>query len=160
MNRLLRRIAPLALVLCLPLAITSATTAAVAAARLDRLTITTSHGPKRFRVEVARTLEQQERGLMYRDSVAPDSGMIFPFDPPQEISFWMKNTRVPLDMLFIRADGTIARIAAMTTPYSLDLVPSGEPAAAVLEIAGGRSAALGIAPGDRVHWRRLGAPPR
>lgn len=106
----------------------------------------------RFEVEVARTGGQQERGLMYRTRIAPDGGMIFPMDPPRDAAFWMKNTLVPLDMLFIRADGTIARIAAMTVPRSLDVVPAGEPVAAVLELAGGRAAALGIAAGDRVRW--------
>lgn len=78
--------------------------------------------------------------------------MIFPFDRPRPASFWMKNTMIPLDMLFIRADGTIARVAANTVPYSLDSVEVGEPVVAVLEIGGGRSAQLGIAEGDRVSW--------
>jgi uncharacterized membrane protein (UPF0127 family) len=77
--------------------------------------------------------------------------MIFPYDPPQAVAFWMKNTLIPLDMVFIRADGTIVRIAT-ATPLSLDPVPSGEPVAAVLEIAGGRAAQLGIDAGDKVDW--------
>lgn len=89
--------------------------------------------------------------MMFRRSVAPDRGMIFPYDPPQDLSFWMKNTLVPLDIIFIRGDGTIARISP-GVPLSLDLVPSGEPVAAVLEIAGGRAAQLGITKGDRVDW--------
>jgi uncharacterized membrane protein (UPF0127 family) len=105
-----------------------------------------------FLVEVARTPEQQARGLMYRPTLGPDEGMVFPFEPPRPASFWMKNTMIPLDMLFIRADGTIARIAANTVPYSLDAVEVGEPVAAVLEIAGGRSATLAIEAGDRVSW--------
>ena len=75
-------------------------------------------------------------------------------DPPRPASFWMKNTVIPLDMIFVRPDGTIARIAADTVPYSLDPVDSGEPVSAVLEIAGGRAAELGIAEGDKVSWRR------
>ncbi|MFL6753764.1 MAG: DUF192 domain-containing protein [Sphingomicrobium sp.] len=118
------------------------------------LTIRSKTGAHRFTVEVAATAEQQERGLMFRNSLAPDRGMIFPYDPPQDVAFWMKNTLIPLDMVFIRADGTIARIAANTTPQSLDPVPSGEPIAAVLEIRGGRSAELGVREGDRVEWRR------
>ena len=78
--------------------------------------------------------------------------MIFPFDPPREASFWMRNTMIPLDMIFIRTDGTIANIARETEPYSLDGQPSEGPVAAVLEIAGGRAAELGIEPGDRVSW--------
>jgi uncharacterized membrane protein (UPF0127 family) len=118
------------------------------------LTIRSAGGEHRFTVEVAETAEQQERGLMFRRALGPDRGMIFPYDPPQEVAFWMKNTLIPLDMIFIRADGRIARIAANTTPRSLDPVPSGEPTAAVLEIRGGRAAELGIREGDLVEWRR------
>jgi uncharacterized protein len=106
----------------------------------------------RFTVEVAGTEEEQERGLMYRQSLAPDRGMVFPFSPPRPASFWMKNTYIPLDMIFVRADGTIARIADNTIPQSLDPVAVGEPVAAVLEIAGGRAAELGITESDRVSW--------
>ena len=108
-----------------------------------------SHG---FRVEVARSEEKQARGLMFRERLAPDAGMLFPFDPPRPASFWMKNTLIPLDMIFIRADGTIARIAANTVPHSLEPVGVREPVVAVLEIAGGRAAELGIAEGDRAGW--------
>lgn len=89
---------------------------------------------------------------MFRERLGPQEGMIFPFDPPRPASFWMKNTLIPLDMIFIRTDGSIARIAAMTVPHSLDQVESGEPVAAVLEIAGGRAAELGLKEGDRVTW--------
>jgi len=106
----------------------------------------------RFTVEIARTPAQQAQGLMFRTSLGPDQGMIFPFSPPRPASFWMKNTLIPLDMLFIRVDGTIARIAANTVPLSLDPVAVSEPVAAVLEIAGGRAAELGISEGDRVSW--------
>ena len=116
------------------------------------LTIRSASGTHRFAVEVARTPQEQANGLMHRQSLAPDRGMLFPYDPPQPASFWMKNTLIPLDIIFIRADGTIARIAANTVPLSLEPVPSLEPVAAVLEIAGGRAAELGIAPGDRVSW--------
>ena len=117
------------------------------------LTITTTMGKKhRFTVEVARTEAQQAQGLMNRESLAPDRGMIFPYEPPVAASFWMKNTLIPLDMIFIRADGTIARIEANTAPLSLDPVPAGEVVAAVLELAGGRSAELGITAGAKVEW--------
>jgi uncharacterized membrane protein (UPF0127 family) len=105
-----------------------------------------------FKTEVARTPSEQARGLMYRTALAVDGGMLFLFDPPEHAAFWMKNTYIPLDMLFIRADGTIARIAANTTPLSLAPVDAGETVAAVLEIAGGRAAATGIHEGDRVSW--------
>jgi uncharacterized membrane protein (UPF0127 family) len=108
----------------------------------------------KFTVEVARSPDEQARGLMFRESLAPDRGMIFPYDPPEAASFWMKNTLIPLDMIFIREDGTIARIADNTVPQSLEQVGAGEPVAAVLEIAGGRSAELGITESDTVHWKR------
>lgn len=108
----------------------------------------------RFKVEVAATPEQQERGLMFRPKIGPNEGMIFPLSPPRIATFWMRNTMVPLDMVFIRANGTIARIAVKTVPYTLDPVSSGEPVVAVLELAGGRTVELGIRENDRVTWRR------
>ena len=115
------------------------------------LTIRSSTGIHHFTVQVAATPDQQERGLMFYKSLGPDQGMIFPYEPPQDIAFWMKNTLIPLDIIFIRADGTIARI---TKAKALDEtpLPSGEPVGAVLEIRGGRAAELGIKPGDRVEW--------
>ena len=115
------------------------------------LTIRAANGVHPFTVQVAATEDQQERGLMFYRSLAPDEGMIFPYDPPQSVAFWMKNTLIPLDMVFIRADGTIARIAH-AQPMNLDPVPAGEPVAAVLEIRGGRAAELGIREGDKVEW--------
>lgn len=125
---------------------------AQAHASLIPLTIKTAKAIHRFRVEVARTETEQARGLMFRESLPEDGGMIFPMSPPRFASFWMKNTVIPLDMIFIRSDGTIARIAAETVPYSLEPVDSGEPVAAVLELAGGKAAALGIAEDDIVTW--------
>jgi uncharacterized protein len=124
------------------------------AGRADTVPLTISSVGKvhRFNVEVAQTEAEQERGLMFRDRLGPDAGMIFPMSPPRVASFWMKNTLIPLDMIFIRADGTIARIAADTVPYSLSPVTSGEPVAAVLEIAGGRAGELGISEDDKVDW--------
>ena len=107
-----------------------------------------------FKVEVARSESEQARGLMFRDALAPDGGMIFPMNPPRPASFWMKNTVISLDLIFIRPDGTIARIAAEAVPYSLEPIDSGEPVSAVLEIAGGRAAELGISEGDKVRWTR------
>lgn len=116
------------------------------------LTIDSSGRTHAFNVEVARSGEQQARGLMFRERLGPNEGMIFPFSPPRPASFWMRNTLIPLDMIFIRGDGTIARIAANTVPLSEESVGVDEPVAAVLEIAGGRSAELGISEGDRVAW--------
>jgi uncharacterized membrane protein (UPF0127 family) len=118
------------------------------------LTITSSTGTHRFTVEVAETPEQQAQGLMNRQSLAPDRGMVFPRNPPGDASFWMKNTLIPLDLIFIREDGSIARIAENAVPLSLDPIPSLEPVSAVLEIAGGRSAELGIKAGDKVSWEQ------
>lgn len=121
---------------------------------LAPLTVTTADGRvHRFTVEVARTSAEQARGLMFRTELADDAGMIFPFAPPKPASFWMKNTVIPLDIIFVRPDGSIESIAANTVPYSLDPVQSGEVVGAVLELAGGRAAALGIAAGDRVEWQ-------
>ena len=105
-----------------------------------------------FTVEVAATSEQQAQGLMFRERLGPSEGMLFPFPSPRPASFWMKNTLIPLDMIFIRPDGTIGRIAVNTVPHSLEPVAFNEPTAAVLELAGGRTVQLGIKPGDRVRW--------
>ena len=88
---------------------------------------------------------------MFRHSLAGDRGMIFPYDPPQEVGFWMKNTLIPLDIIYIRANGTIARIVN-AQPMDITPLPSGEPVALVLEIRGGRAAELGIRQGDKVSW--------
>lgn len=117
------------------------------------LEIKTAKGKLDFKVEIARTPEEQARGLMFRTSLPDFGGMIFPMVPPREASFWMKDTVIPLDIIFIRSDGTIARIAANTIPYDLTPVTSGEPVVAVLELAGGRAEALGIAENDRVIWK-------
>ena len=106
----------------------------------------------RFTVELARTPDEQAYGLMHRTKLGPDEGMLFPFPQPRPASFWMKNTLIPLDMIFIRADGSIARIAANTTPHSLESVGVGEPVAAVLELRGGRAAELDIDEDARVSW--------
>ena len=132
------------------------TTSEQVAAKLA-VTIQTAGGPKVFNVDVARTSAEQERGLMYRTGIPADGGMIFTPYPaegsgPREASFWMKNTPSPLDIIFIRPDGTIARVAENTVPYSEDQVKSGEPVSAVLEINGGKAAELGIAEGDKVTW--------
>ena len=125
-------------------------------AGLDQVPLTVESKGKthRFIVEVARTSEEQATGLMNRSTLAPGRGMIFPFETPRPASFWMKNTLIPLDIIFIRADGTIANVEANTVPMSLEGVNSVGTVAAVLEIAGGRAAELGIAAGDRVNWPR------
>ena len=120
---------------------------------LDLVQLTVQSGPRAhvFTVEVARTAEQQERGLMHRTSLGGDRGMLFPFDPPRPASFWMRNTLIPLDLIFIRPDGSIARIAT-GIPHSEEQIAVEEPVTAVLEIPGGRAAQLGITAADRVSW--------
>ncbi|RIA47078.1 hypothetical protein DFR49_1643 [Hephaestia caeni] len=130
----------------------------IVAAKTVPVTITSATtGAHRFAVEVAKTPAEQERGLMFRTDIPKDGGMLFwpyPADggPPRAASFWMKNTPSPLDIIYIRPDHTIARIAENTTPYSTDPILSGEPVGAVLELRGGRAAELGIGEDDAVTW--------
>jgi len=124
------------------------------------LVIETARGPARFTVELADEWREMQTGLMFRARVAPVEGMLFDYGRAQELAFWMKNTLVPLDMIFIAADGRVHRIAANTTPLSEDTVPSYGPVRAVLEIAGGRAAELGIMPGDLVRHAVFGTPPQ
>ncbi|WP_299321272.1 DUF192 domain-containing protein [Parasphingopyxis sp.] len=131
--------------------------AAVEAAEQDavetiQVTVRSATGDHLFDVETAITPEEQRRGLMFRESLPENGGMIFPFEFPRLASFWMRNTMIPLDMIFIRADGVITNIARETEPYTLDSYYSTEPVIAVLEIDGGRAAELGIDAGDYVSW--------
>jgi uncharacterized membrane protein (UPF0127 family) len=130
-----------------------ASTGAQTGLREVPLTIHSKSGVHKFTVEVAATPDQQERGLMFRTDVPPNRGMIFPYEPAQEVAFWMKNTLVPLDIIYIRPDGKIGRI---TKAEAMDLtpLPAGEPISAVLEIRSGRAADLGIKEGDTVRWTR------
>ncbi|MFD0938850.1 DUF192 domain-containing protein [Methylobacterium trifolii] len=121
------------------------------AAKTEPLAIQSKSGTHRFAVEVMRTDADRSRGLMFRRSMAADHGMLFDFEQVEPVSMWMKNTYLPLDMLFIRADGTVSRIAADTEPLSTAIVASGEPVLSVLELNAGTAARLGLAPGDRVE---------
>jgi uncharacterized membrane protein (UPF0127 family) len=125
---------------------------AVYAQALETLSIATQGGQKQsFRVEVARNDADRAQGLMFRRSMPADQGMLFDFGRVEPVSMWMQNTYLPLDMLFIRPDGTIVRIAANTEPLSTRTIPSGEPVLAVLELNAGTAARLGIKAGDRVE---------
>ena len=115
------------------------------------ITIETQRGSRAFNVEMASDPQSQKQGLMYRRQLAPDAGMLFDFQETVMLSFWMKNTILPLDILFIRPDGTISSIAPDTVPLSTAPVTSVEPVRAVLEINGGRARELGIRAGDRVR---------
>ena len=130
---------------------------AATAAQTIPLTIVSANGSHVFTVERAATAAAQEAGLMYRTDLKPNGGMLFwPYPPdgsmPRLATFWMKNTPSALDIIFLRADHSIAHIAENAVPFSETMIPSVEPAAAVLEIPGGRAADLGIAEGDKVSW--------
>ncbi len=123
------------------------------AAAMEPLEIVTRNGVRVFNVELAVTPEQHAQGLMFRRELPAGTGMLFDFGQPQMASFWMKDTYVALDMIFIAADGTIVKIAENTTPLSLEPVVSPVPVKAVLEVLAGTSRRQGIAPGDRVGHR-------
>jgi uncharacterized protein len=112
--------------------------------------IASKSGVHAFKVDLAATDRERGRGLMFHRSLPQSYGMLFDFKRDQDVDMWMKNTYVPLDMIFIRSDGGILRIADNTRPLSERLIPSGGPVRAVLEVAGGTARKLGIAPGDRV----------
>jgi uncharacterized protein len=121
--------------------------------KIEPLTLATADDAVMIQVEIADTPETQERGLMFRQRLPADHGMLFDFHQPRDVAMWMKNTLISLDMIFIRADGTIAGIAQNTKPQSLDVLGVGEPVLAVLEVAGGTSARIGLKPGDLVYHR-------
>jgi uncharacterized protein len=127
---------------------------AASEAGLDQVMLCIRSGQKTrgFTVEMARTGQEQAQGLMFRTVLADDRGMLFPFVDQREASFWMKNTLIPLDIVFVAGDGRIVNIAANTTPYSLEPVTSVGSVAAVLELRGGLTAQLGIKAGDKVTW--------
>ncbi len=109
-------------------------------------------GSRRFLAELAASPAEQEKGLMFRKEMGADEGMIFPMDPPRRAYFWMRNTVLPLDIIYIGADRRVLNIAANARPYDETPLPSAGLAAAVLELNAGRAAALGIKPGDRANW--------
>lgn len=120
--------------------------------RVIPLVVNSAGKTHQFSVEVARTEAEQQRGLMFRTEMGADEGMIFPMSPPRFAAFWMKNTVISLDIIFIGRDRRILNIAANAVPYSEAPIPSDGPAVGVLELNGGRAATLGIKPGDAVAW--------
>jgi hypothetical protein len=120
------------------------------AASIQPLEIVTRNGVQVFAVEMATTEEEKTTGLMYRKELPDGKGMLFDFTPEQEVSMWMKNTFISLDMIFIRADGRILRIAENTEPQSTKIISSGGPAKGVLEVIAGTAKKYGIQPGDRI----------
>jgi uncharacterized membrane protein (UPF0127 family) len=127
------------------------------AASFEEAEIVTKSGVRSFQVEIATTDEERVKGLMFRKSLPEGTGMLFDFGEERIVVMWMKNTYVPLDMIFIRADGTIARIAENTTPLSEAQISSGTPVKGVLEVVAGTARKYGIAPGDRVGHRFFSA---
>jgi uncharacterized membrane protein (UPF0127 family) len=121
--------------------------------KIEPLTVATGTDAVMFTVEIADTDELRSRGLMFRQRLPEDRGMLFDFGEPRPVSMWMKNTYISLDMLFIREDGTIAYIAENTVPKSLDTIGISEPVLAVLELAAGTSRKHGIRAGDTVYHR-------
>ena len=151
--------AALALALAaLPAAAPAYATGSIAAGRpqtgLKIVPLTIEAGGKRhaYKVEVAQTDAQQAHGMMFRTKMAPNTGMIFPMDPPRPAGFWMENTLIPLDLLFIGADGRIRNIVSNAVPKSRASLNSAGPVAAVLELAGGEADRIGAKPGDKVSW--------
>lgn len=124
---------------------------------LENLTITRVDGQKiTLVIETAATPEARTIGLMFRKSMPQDAGMLFLFETEEPRAFWMRNTLIPLDMIFIKKDGAIRHIGANAIPHDETPVPSNGPASAVLEINGGRAAELGLKPGDIVHHAHFG----
>jgi uncharacterized membrane protein (UPF0127 family) len=121
--------------------------------KIEPVTVATETSVTLFTVEMADTPEMQQRGLMFRQRLPEDRGMLFDFGEPRRVAMWMKNTLISLDMIFIRADGTVAGIAKRTKPGSLDTLGVVEPIKAVLEVAGGVSDKIGLQPGDTVYHR-------
>lgn len=122
----------------------------------NRLVVHSDGGDHAFTVEIAATGEERNRGLMFRTELAPDAGMLFDFGEERPVSFWMQNTLIPLDMIFIGADGEIKNIHVNARPRDTTSIPSGFPVQFVLEIPGGRSVELGIAAGDIVEHPLIG----
>lgn len=115
----------------------------------------TGKGDFNFTVEIADTDAERAKGLMFRQDLAPDAGMLFDFGQERETSFWMQNTYIPLDMVFIAADGEVKNIHVNARPMDTTAIPSDGPVRFVLEIAGGRSREIGLAPGDRLEHDRV-----
>ncbi len=130
--------------------------AAHAEAPLEPLTIDTASGPHRFKVEVMRTEPERERGLMYRKTMPRDHGMLFEYQAEQPVAFWMHNTYLPLDLIFIGKDGRVVNVARDAKPMDDSLIPSAGPALGVLELDAGSAKAIDLKAGDVVHHKMFG----
>jgi uncharacterized membrane protein (UPF0127 family) len=117
----------------------------------DSLVVRTAEGAEHgFEIELALSAAQQAQGLMYRPSLAAEAGMLFVYRPARDVRMWMRNTAIPLDMLFVSESGKIVKIVERTVPYSLAIIASGRPVRGVIELNGGTAARLGLRPGDQV----------
>ena len=123
-----------------------------------QLVLKTATGEHAFHVEIVDTPETRAKGLMFREELADDAGMLFDFKQEREVSFWMSNTLIPLDMIFVGADGVVKTIHVNARPQDLTSIPSQVPVQFVLEIPGGRSEEIGLQPGDVMEHERVGAP--
>jgi uncharacterized membrane protein (UPF0127 family) len=124
----------------------------------NRGVLHTAKGDFAFNLEIADTEAQREKGLMFRTALAPDAGMLFDYHKEQLATFWMQNTLIPLDMIFIAADGTVKTIHVNARPLDTTPIPSDVPVRFVLEIAGGRSEEIGLKVGDKFEHDRVGTP--
>ncbi len=122
----------------------------------DVLWLETASGVHEIRIEVAKTLAEKAKGLMFRTQLAPGRGMFFPYEQPENHAMWMRNTYIPLDMVFIKSDGRVHRIEAQTEPFSEKIIHAGAEVTGVLEIAGGEAARLGLKSGDLVRHSWFG----
>jgi uncharacterized protein len=154
------RAAPRAVLFCLLIAALVAMMGALHAQteikmRRDTLTLHTAGGDHRIDIEVAESDREQQHGLMFRQSIGDNEGMLFPYPNAREITMWMRNTFIPLDMIFIRGDGIVHRIATDTEPFSENIIASQGAVTAVLEMKAGSARRLGIKPGDRVEYKHF-----
>ena len=163
----MKRLFLLVAVVCGVVAWMGGTPAGLSAQRMDSLvsfsretlTIQTGEKSHKFSVELALNGRQHAQGLMFRRHMAPDAGMLFVYRREEPTAMWMKNTFIPLDMVFIAGDGTVRRIAERTVPMSEAIIPSGGPVVAVLELNAGTASRLGLKPGDKIVSRSLGTAP-
>lgn len=149
----LGRLAALVVTLALTLGATPAPQGQPQHLRTEPLIIASAHRVSRFQVQIADTEATREKGLMFVKRLGPNDGMLFDFKTPQPVAFWMRNTLIPLDMVFIAADGRVVSIASNAVPMDETPIPSGGAILGVLEIRGGRAAEIGVEPGDRVKAR-------
>jgi uncharacterized protein len=144
--------------LCVVLALIASPALAQSIANIEPVTIATDDGATMFTTEIADTEELRERGLMFRHKLPPDHAMLFDFGQPRPVSMWMKNTYIPLDMVFIRKDGSVAAIAENTVPFSEDIVGVQEPVQGVMELAAGTAKRIGLSRDSKVYHRIFATP--